>query len=1068
MSHAFVTLAIPLIRGAAPRVRAALERLGNPIGENLEGTGLLPEGQTLKKALDRAEKIHFIAGAIAPGLPGEDDYLIFEMTADGTKDSTLALFAEGQPLGDGLADVLEAAGVIGDLPEALKAYSLQTGSGLRDLPGLNFAGTPGMTVSRIREEARLSNALRDHLAGEFHGYEDLTARARLDDLKARIQNEDDFKEVRDTISTTLPVPLLVEQKISGLSAGLAMRLAFGASKHLLWPLILAALVIAVVRTLPVFYGIETAFASDPLAWAAGIWGVVWRTIVWTIILTVVVWVAVLRSLSRREKGEHPDDSAPDAARLADVRRREDRQGLQNHLFGVSRMKPGFLRGLLLRFAFWLITFAATHAYRPGHLKDIGTIHFARWAQIPGTRTLLFCSNYGGSWESYLEDFITKAPNGLTAVWSNTLGFPKARFLFGDGARNSDPFKRWARRQQHPTLLWYSAYPDLTTSRIRANAAVRNGLVSAVTEDECRAVLSLLGSRPPPAAALEKDEIQSIILTGMSRHKQSVVSLLRLPDDPEDARSWLRGAMRHLGLGERPGGSRIDQIAFSARGLERMGQAELVEDFPFVFKAGMASRAAALGDTGDDAPQRWSWGNDEDAADVLLVSYLADPNPPIQPVDGQPGAEDDPIPRIAEYARKTAAEIEKAITDHHGAVIASVTTLHLDDKSRRSDNQLHAREFFGFADGVSQPRIRGLRPYRLIEDDQHILSPGEFLLGYPDDRGQRAVAARVPASADPNHLLPVAGADHGRAKQPDLAKSGINETRDFSRNGSFLVVRQLAQDVTAFNQTLNAAAQRFARHPGMPNDLQGDPAIHDNPDLDQLNTREAIIARRRKHYIGAKMVGRWRDGSSLISYPNSPASGWCDPLDPPHSTAKTGDNGFLFGRDDPGGLSCPFGAHARRTNPRDSLNPETPKQVDITNRHRILRRGRFFATTTQDDTRLNRGRDEGLMFICANSDIERQFEFVQQTWIMAPQFHGLDNEVDPLFARSPEHLRKLGESEMDQPKVYGRYTIPTPQGPMIMTGIHDCIRVVGGGYFFLPSRAALSFLIDGAAEPGNGD
>ena len=39
--------------------------------------------------------------------------------------------------------------------------------------------------------------------------------------------------------------------------------------------------------------------------------------------------------------------------------------------------------------------------------------------VPRTSDLLFLSNYGGSWESYLEDFITKAHTGLTGVWSNT-------------------------------------------------------------------------------------------------------------------------------------------------------------------------------------------------------------------------------------------------------------------------------------------------------------------------------------------------------------------------------------------------------------------------------------------------------------------------------------------------------------------------------------------------------------------------------------------------------------------------------------------------------------------------
>ena len=58
----------------------------------------------------------------------------------------------------------------------------------------------------------------------------------------------------------------------------------------------------------------------------------------------------------------------------------------------------------------------------------GVIHFARWMRLPGTDQLLFFSNYDGSWESYLEDFITRAHQGQSAAWSHGVGFPATRFL----------------------------------------------------------------------------------------------------------------------------------------------------------------------------------------------------------------------------------------------------------------------------------------------------------------------------------------------------------------------------------------------------------------------------------------------------------------------------------------------------------------------------------------------------------------------------------------------------------------------------------------------------------------
>src|SRR4029453_13938250 len=124
------------------------------------------------------------------------------------------------------------------------------------------------------------------------------------------------------------------------------------------------------------------------------------------------------------------------------------------------------------FAFWLIAQFVGRFYRAGFLGSIGSIHFARWSMVPRNGDLLFLSNYGGSWESYLEDFITKAHTGLTGVWSNTVGFPRTSNLFQDGATDGERFKRWARRQQIPTGFWYSAYPALTTANIRANAIIR--------------------------------------------------------------------------------------------------------------------------------------------------------------------------------------------------------------------------------------------------------------------------------------------------------------------------------------------------------------------------------------------------------------------------------------------------------------------------------------------------------------------------------------------------------------------------------------------------------------------
>ncbi len=88
---------------------------------------------------------------------------------------------------------------------------------------------------------------------------------------------------------------------------------------------------------------------------------------------------------------------------------------------------------------------------------------------------------------------------------------------------------------------------------------------------------------------------------------------------------------------------------------------------------------------------------------------------------------------------------------------------------------------------------------------------------------------------------------------------------------------------------------------------------------------------------------------------------------------------------------------------------------------------------------------GLMFMCLNGDIERQFEFIQQTWMGSAKFHGLTAEVDPIAGNC-------------QPGCEG-FTIPSRRGPVGLAPLPRFVTVRGGGYFFLPGRQILSFLAE---------
>jgi hypothetical protein len=89
--------------------------------------------------------------------------------------------------------------------------------------------------------------------------------------------------------------------------------------------------------------------------------------------------------------------------------------------------------------------------------------------------LLFLSNFDGSWQSYLDDFVDKAARGLTLAWGNCVGFPRTEDLILQGAAHGTQFKAWARQSQTQNILWYSAYPDLTVNQIIRNGSIVDGL-----------------------------------------------------------------------------------------------------------------------------------------------------------------------------------------------------------------------------------------------------------------------------------------------------------------------------------------------------------------------------------------------------------------------------------------------------------------------------------------------------------------------------------------------------------------------------------------------------------------
>ena len=152
---------------------------------------------------------------------------------------------------------------------------------------------------------------------------------------------------------------------------------------------------------------------------------------------------------------------------------------------------------------------------------------------------MFLSNYGGSWESYLEDFITTRPCRPDRRLVELDRLPATENLFQNGATDGERFKRYARRSMVPTRFWYSAYPSLTTDNIRTNAAIRRGLAGAMTEEEADTLAALFGSAARPVEKLVSSEIQSLVFGGLGFMPYGTCLVVELPEEVDTARRWLR-------------------------------------------------------------------------------------------------------------------------------------------------------------------------------------------------------------------------------------------------------------------------------------------------------------------------------------------------------------------------------------------------------------------------------------------------------------------------------------------------------------------------------------------------
>jgi len=225
----------------------------------------------------------------------------------------------------------------------------------------------------------------------------------------------------------------------------------------------------------------------------------WAKLILIVVVALVLlplWllpvIILLLALRYKESTDSVQADAADSDKVTSLLETENHtSSVQNHMASITIVKPGWLRRAALWLVLWAVNLLARAQATHGTLSGIPSIHFAHWSMIDNGRRLLFLSNFDGSWENYLDDFIDKAAHGLTGVWSNTVNFPRTYFLIFGGATDGPRFKAVARDSQTVTNVWYSAYRELTVQGIDNSSSIREGLLNPADATAASALLQRL-------------------------------------------------------------------------------------------------------------------------------------------------------------------------------------------------------------------------------------------------------------------------------------------------------------------------------------------------------------------------------------------------------------------------------------------------------------------------------------------------------------------------------------------------------------------------------------------------
>ncbi|MEP2030665.1 MAG: hypothetical protein ABJI96_18370 [Paracoccaceae bacterium] len=130
------------------------------------------------------------------------------------------------------------------------------------------------------------------------------------------------------------------------------------------------------------------------------------------------------------------------------------------LFMAARGRPDRLMGLLglslIHFARWVII-------KPGDWPDLG-----QGKQTVKNDYMLFCSNFNGTWDQYIDAFSDGIPNGLNLFWFSATKYPLSIPV--------SPFKNYITHNQINTDYYYNATPGAAQRDIKTSVKVYDALL----------------------------------------------------------------------------------------------------------------------------------------------------------------------------------------------------------------------------------------------------------------------------------------------------------------------------------------------------------------------------------------------------------------------------------------------------------------------------------------------------------------------------------------------------------------------------------------------------------------